>query len=259
MALLIRNIRLNKIEWASVVDRGASGDANNRPRIVLWKREDKSLARRIADALGIKKQTKPAQKVPCAKAEAPMDPTLELALDQLKLNDEQKQAVLKMLEAAKGQPAEKKPEEPPKMEGGAPMSPDLKKRFDEESAKRVELEKKNKELADKISTIEFEKKAAELSYLPEKTQVIAQILKRADERGDKELPAVLEKVNKAMKESPIFREYGTASTDGDDANTKLANLAKKHREADPKLTQAAAIVKAAKENPEIYAEARKAK
>jgi hypothetical protein len=257
MALLIRNIKLNKIEWASVVDRGASGDANNRPRIVLWKREEKGLARRIADALGIRKQ-KPAN-VPCDKAEATMDPTLELALDQLKLNDEQKQAVLKMLEAAKGAPAEpRKPEETPIIEGAAPMAPELKKRFEEETAKRVELEKKNQELADKIANIEFEKKASELSYLPEKTATIAQILKRASDHGDKDLPVLLEKVNKAMQESPAFREYGTAAVDGDDAGTKLENLAKKFREADPKMTRAAALVKAAKENPELYAEARKA-
>ena len=189
----------------------------------------------------------------------PMDPTLELALDQLKLNDDQKAAVLKMLEAAKGIVA---PAEPPKPEGieaaAPPMAPELKKRFDESAAKQVELEKQNKDLSDKLSTIEFEKKAGELSYLPEKTPVIAQILKRASDRGDKELPELLVKINEAMKSSPVFKQYGTAQTDDADAKGKLENIAKKYREADPKMSRAEALTKAAKENPELYAEARKA-
>jgi hypothetical protein len=261
MALLIRNIRLNKIEWASVVDKGASGDAENRPRIVLWKREDKSLAKRIAAALGFKKQTKPADEMPCIKAEAPMDPTLELTLDQLKLNDDQKAAVLKMLEAAKGGPTTP---DKPKGEalapeaGAAPIPEGLKKRLDDADAKTIALEKSNKELADKLAMVEFAKQANALSFLPEKTETITQILKRASERGDKDLPILLEKLNKAMKESPVFKEYGNGSSDDEGAHGKLETIAKKYREADPKITHAAALVKAAKDNPDLYAEARKA-
>jgi hypothetical protein len=40
MAFVVRNLRLDKAELLSIVDKGASGDDDHRPRIVLMKRRD---------------------------------------------------------------------------------------------------------------------------------------------------------------------------------------------------------------------------
>ena len=242
---VIRDIELNKVEWASLVDKGASGNDSARPSIVLWKSSKKEIA-----------ASEPARNL---SKEKQMDPTVELALDSLGLNAKQKEAVVAMLEAAKGPagaPPAPKPEDKPAPD--AAMPEEMKKRFNEERVARVELEKRNAELADRLLTVELSKRAAELQYVPEKPDEIVAILKAAKVAGvSDKIDALLTKVNKAMETSPIMRAHGAAIHGNDAATTeKLHEIAKRYREQNPKMTVAAAFKRACNDNPELYTQAR---
>jgi hypothetical protein len=242
-AYQISDIELNSVEWASLVDKGASGSESARPSIVLWKRAIKDIAAQA-----------PANEPDSpAEGKGKMDPTVELALDQLGLNAKQKEAVASMLQAAAAKPAAPaaeppKPEEKPEGE----MPEEIKKRFDAERAKVVELEKRCAESADKLLTMELTKRAAELVRVPASPAEIVDLLKM--DVGGK-IEAMLLKVNKAMETAPLLTPAGKPTQGTTESPiAELKKRAKAIKEASPKMKNAEAFKAACKQNPELYAE-----
>jgi hypothetical protein len=235
MPIRIDHLELDSAELLSLVDEGASGDAQNRPEIVLWKRKKPSLVSRVIRAL--------FKQAPQNKEEKTMD--INAALDQLGLTDEQKTAILQLLEqikAAQAAPApaavaepvvaqspEKKEDEP--IEKRSPEVIELEKRHEEEKAaleqEKLDLAKRIGKLEDDRVTMELTKRAEALKWIPAKTSVVIELLKRAGD--DKEILALLKRLNDAMRESPALREHGRPSH-GDEITTLVEKRSHEIRE-----------------------------
>lgn len=244
MPWLISNIKLNKLEWFSLVDKGASGDKNNRAKIVLWKRFEK---------------------------QEPNTMTLDEIL--ARLSEEEKAVILQALQTAGGPvaqpmpqpvvaaappppPAEPKPGEPEELKKAKKDLELEKAKSDEAKGELVELQKQVTDLKEASRTLHFEKKAKELEYLPMPQTKLVSLLKKADDIGGeegKELVDMLIRVNKASKVSPILEEYGTSQEDGIVTPLqKQHNLVKELQKANPKLSLEQAKVQVWKAYPELY-------
>lgn len=227
MPFVIKSMKLNKAELLSVVDKGASGDDENRPSIVLFKR---------------KKDTMPKQEeLPLAKMEGLS--SIVAAIDELGLSDEQKAGVLKLLESVKApaaaEPAPEAPAAPPE-EMSEEAAEKMAGEEDEEMNKRhkeevATLQKRVRELEDAAQMVKLEKRAGELKFLPlEKSKVIS-LLKRVGDDAD--VQEMLTKLAKASEESPILRAAGVVSrdSDGGEAVKTLEKRVKSMLDADPTM------------------------
>jgi hypothetical protein len=243
--ILITDIQLNKLEWFSTVDRGASGDNDHRPRIVLWKRAQ------------LKKQ------------ETPMPMTLEEALATIK-EEEVKAAIMEAIKAAAATPAAPAPA-PAVPPAPVPLAQrddvpedvklELQKRADEKKKQEEEmvaLRKRTADLEDKNQRIEIAKRVREtMSHVPDSESVLVDIIKRvtdADADAGKKLEEQLTKLSKAMKESPLLQAMGTSVTDvGDEsAEMELQKRAEELRKVKPELTMATARLNVCADQPELF-------
>jgi len=225
MAKILRNLKLNDAEFLSIVDKGASGDDQHRPRVVLFKR-DKNL----------REQIQPLKEEVNMPKDVKKQEGVNVDLSSLGLSEEQMAAVLQLLEAAKQpQPAPvqepvveaAKPEEEMKAVEPEKEEEKAEEKEEEEMAKRDKLLKKyeaeKEELAKRVAKLEDEKKRAEFMkiaesrpYLPNlKVEEQAEILKSAKETfEDKDYEALnnfLDSVNKTMKESELFKSAGSSA------------------------------------------------
>lgn len=102
----------------------------------------------------------------------------------------------------------------------------------------------------------FVAKAATLTHVPGVSAADFGATIQKATHGDAEAVAVLVKAleasNSALKEGLLFKEIGSSAPAEDSAHGQLEALAKSFEAADPKLTHAEAIAKAASENPELY-------
>lgn len=237
MSWLITNIKLNKLEWFSTVDKGASGDETNRAKIVLWKR-DKS------------------QEI---KKEESNKMTLEELLPTLP--EEAQQVIMAAIEAAKT------PVEPAPMPEPEPLPEEAQKQIEaaegekkEMEAEKMQLAKRVKELEDKQKLIELQKRAEnDFGNVPMSAIELAKVLKEADEGmsegSQKALTEMLGRVHKGMEESPILKQYGSDNEGGvETAIEKKNRLVKEAMEKDSKLTSTKAEHEIFKRNKGLYAE-----
>lgn len=240
MPNVLRNLRLDTAELLSVVDKGASGDSEHRPAIVLIKRKKKETGA-MSKLKGL------IEKLFGAKGVIKMDmPTpgelLEQALDGV---PEEKQqlimaAIAAMAAGAGAMPparaeepkaADDADEEPKETEMPKAMKEEemakllksadkrtralvepvikqmaetIEKQAEESTTLRKSLDETRKVLdgeVDKRKTIEYETEAKGYKYAPGSTAEIAKMLRHADEKMDKESAASFRKLLKVSSES----------------------------------------------------------
>lgn len=251
-------IQLDRMELLSVVDQGASGNDEYRPRIVLMKRATartetgtiRSVLARI-----FRKQAAEDQSM-----------TLEEILAELP--EEKREVVLAALEAAKGagETAEKAKggeDGKPKPE---PTADELAKRTDLPEAVRKRLAE-SEALAKRVASLEevevdrgFVAKAKGLAYLPGlPTEKLAKVLKSAsrgmtaDEFTD--LEKSLASAAEAVKKSGLLKEIGTSRDEPTESEAAVAEMdaeVKKVRDKSPDITREQAIVRIQKRSPDMY-------
>jgi hypothetical protein len=257
MPLLITEMQLDSAEFLSLVDKGASGDEDSRPSIVLFKRKkggnmsaEKTLEA-IKRFLGIAKQdNEPAE---ADKMENP-----QAKLEALGLSPKQMAAVLEFLAVAAkpAEPAAETPAAPMEMQEGngedeeemAKRDLEIKKR-DEEIA---ELRKSVQSLKDDAETVRLEKRADELKWLPMSKAETVELLKKAGD--DQKVVAMLEKLNEASRKSPTLEVLGDAGP-GAEARERLEKRAREILANDSTLTLAVAKRRAMAEDPDLYNQA----
>lgn len=157
MPTLLTNLRFDKVELVSVVDKGASGDDENRPRIVLFKRRKPTKPKPYDVSRVAKEQTMPAG--------TPLPEGSQATLDAIlgKLSDEEK-AFIELLLAGAGAVAAPEAEAAPateEVEASGHTDEDEDKQAEEEEeeeAKRgatamAKLLKKSPELAEVLKTM----------------------------------------------------------------------------------------------------------
>lgn len=218
-----RSLRVNEV---SFVDKGASPGA----RVSFWKRDGEVVA-----------------------PEKPMDMDAILA----KLTPDEQAFLLKTLEAAKAAPPpEKKADEAPAADVLKSLPESVRKQLADDAAALRETRERVAKMEAENETRVYVEKAASFPYVPGLCRAdLGEVLKAADlgRPISKELGAKLEKslraINEAVSKGKLFEEQGTG---GNGSDGSIEAIAKSYRAADPKLTQAQAITKALKENPDLY-------
>jgi hypothetical protein len=227
--ILITDIKLNKLEWFSTVDRGASGDDAHRPRIVLWKRAQ------------LKKQ------------EPTMPMTLEEALATI-TDEEVKASIMEAIKAAAATPAAPPAPVPPvapvplAQRDDVPddVKVDLQKRADETAELRKRDEANTKRIADledKTERVEIAKRVTStMKLVPGEESDLVDLIKRvtdADSKAGEAFEAQLVTLSKAMTESPLLKAMGTSATDVNDksAEVELSKRAVELRKVKPELSK----------------------
>jgi hypothetical protein len=221
MPFVIKRIKLNRAALLSVVDKGASGDEDNRPSIVLFKRKK--------EAAMPEEKAEPVEKAEGLAAKIG-------AIDEMGFNDEQKAFVLGLMEqtmkapadeaAPATEPAEKQEEEPAEEEP-KPEDEEMQKRHKAETIelqKRIDkLEAESGKLKDEAETVRLNKRADELKFLPMKQEETVALLKRIGD--DKAAHAMLDKLAKASEESPLLQAAGAVVQDSE--GTVMATVNKR--------------------------------
>jgi hypothetical protein len=262
--LLITDIELNKASWFSLVDRGASGDAEHRPEIVLWKRAEKSsvLARLVKAFANLRKQ----------------EPTMTLEEVLAKLTPDEQSVILAALqEKAAPAPApapapvapapnpEPKPEDMAKRDD---VPEDVKiamakrdKEIEDAKAEQVALQKRVAKMEDDALTVSIQKRLdSDMAFVPGDKAELLGLIKRSraklDDKDAEQLEALLVKVSTALKTSPLLKRMGVSDAiDGPEATVQIEKRAEELRKADPKLSKEAARVRAMEDDPDAYAAA----
>lgn len=253
MPLLITEMELDTAKLLSLVDAGASGDEENRPSIVLFKRSKEKMET-LNDEQRIE-VAKIMKQVALAKMGVAQVVT---ALDELGLKPEQRDGVLKLMEAMMGTPEEPKQEAPmPEEKAEEPPMPEedkeMSKRAEELKTELAKRDERIKKLEAEALNVRIAKRADELKFIPGlDSEELLDLCKRAD--GDEKFNAVLDKVAKASKESPLFKEYGITVANGGDgsATATLEKRAKVLMDADPTLTTAKARTMVLRNDQDLY-------
>jgi len=283
--LLISSMDLDTAELLSLVDRGASGDKNNRPQILLFKRKEEQ---RMKDGkkpgVGAWLKAFIAKKDESVQTEKTgMTPEqIKAALDELGLDDKQMEAILQLMQALAGAaPAAAAPApevEKPVEQVGDAISPEeeeqqmqkkgkdkevetdvekreLLKRVERLEESNVSLEKRNKALEDAAEDVKLRKRAKELEFLPMAEDDIVELLKRS--KGDDKFDELLVKMSKAIEESPALEVLGSAIQDPEKSAVakrdklvaeEIVDLQKKGQKA----TYEIAFKNVCKRHPELY-------
>ena len=260
MPLLITEMTLDTAKLLSLVDAGASGDEDTRPEIVLFKRRTKAMDKeqilKLMKSIGVDLEKMGVSEV-------------VTALDELGLKPEQRDGVLKLMEAMMGG-GEEKPAAPEKAEDEAPppappAEGEAEKMEDEEMKKRAdaiaklekrhaeekaELAKRVKDLEDQAQLVKLEKRAGELEFLPIEKGALISLLKRIgdDEAGQE----MLTKLAKMAEASPLLKVAGVEGEGEQSAKLDLEKRIKKLMDADPSINEAAAKAAVFKNNPSLY-------
>jgi len=258
------------VDEVSIVDEGASGNEDVKPKIVLAKKKDQP--NRKADASWF------LSKLRKIFGKGISMPTLDEVL--AKLSEDEQKAILEAIATAKAEPVQPPadpadppvdPVVPPVDPNAPPPDPTLEEQekikkmisdLPEEIRKQVgeakELKKRLDDIEERDAVAKFQEKAGRLQFLAGKSQTeIAKTLRAADESLTKEEYGTIEKLlsnaNEVVKGSTLFTDEGNAGGDAENsAEAQIVAIGKSLREADPKLTGAQANAKATKENPELY-------
>lgn len=258
----LRDLQLDKTEMLSVVDKGASGNSEHRPRIVLMKRDATAdtdptpgTIQRVVNWL-IRKQETPQE-----QSTMTFDEVLA------SLDEEKRNVILAAIEAMKKADVEKA--EPPEGEKlkdedeekatalakRADLPEDVRKRLDEAD----ELVKRVADLEDAESDRMFVVKAAGLKYLPGvTTEQTVKVLKAAHKLGEAEYKTVsdtLESVAKAVSKLDLLDEVGTSFGADDDSDADISAVRKRVTELRDKnegMTEQQALVSIAKRDKGAY-------
>lgn len=259
MASKLKSIAIDEV---SFVDKGASGNDQLRPRVVLFKRKEQSVVDRIVSLF--RKSVEDVVKE---------NPTMDIQSIMSKLSPEE-QAFLKqaMAKADAPAPAPKPADELAKALAALP--PEARKAIEDAEAAKVAKAKADEdekvELKKRLAKIEedreietFEKRAAEFAHIPGmSTAELAKVLRSSSKSLSadefKKLEASLKSADDAVKKSNLFGEHGS-SVSGDPASAygKIQAIAKSLREKNPKLTEAQAVLEATEQHPELEAQYRK--
>lgn len=126
----------------------------------------------------------------------------------------------------------------------------------------IQAETLAKSLLDEREDQRFEDMAKELLHLPgvdsaSDEQTFAKSLRAVSEGVEPEtfdgLFKVLKAADAALATSPLFKEFGASGgSAAGSAGSSIEAIAKELRAADPELSEAESIAKAATENPELY-------
>lgn len=233
------------VDEISLVDRGASGNEDAAPEIVIAKRRDsmeqldQGLIKRIKHFFSKGK---------------------DMSLDEVlgALPEDQRNVILAALEEAKkgAQPEQQPPAEP------------VEEKLPEAVAKRLaeadELKKRLAKIEDEKLEASMLSKAKELEHLPGcKTEDLSKALVRVSKGLSKEdfelVTKLLTSANEIAKANPMLGSSGSSMGGEGNAHAKLEGIAKKLQETDPTLTAAKAYNRAGKLNPELWAQARGSK
>ena len=162
--------------------------------------------------------------------------------------------VTKRAETAEAKVAELTP--PP-----APVLPaEVQKRLDETEKRAKEAEERIAKMELTNRTAEFVQKAKGYTHLPIKAETFGPILRKAQdgekltEDEAKELDRVLSAANEAQRTGALFQEVGVGGEAEGSATAKVAKLAAKAREANPKMSETQARAEVYKTNPGLMTE-----
>jgi len=165
---------------------------------------------------------------------------LKATLEALGLSEEQINAILPLMSMSAPAGSDSKPAPvesaaPDSAAAGLPKPEEeeakklAKRAVDAEAAvKKAESEKAD--LAKRLDALEAERKLESinkrvdtLKWVPTEREKLVELLKRHGE--DKDLVEILEKVNKAMQESPVFKQYGAGGAgDASDPVVKFEKM-----------------------------------
>jgi len=235
----------------SVVDKGASGDDEDRPRIVIAKRHKVEKMMTLDEAmagLAPEKQQAILMAVQeAAKPAAPAAPAMPEKMEPEMPNPEAPEAPKPEDEVAKAV---------------AKMSDSERETVAKALEERVELSKRVQALEDEKETAKFVDIAKSMDALPGMTtDQRALVLKAASKSLDAKTYEAIEKSMRdaavAISKGALLTEFGAEGGDAD-ADAQLTAIAKKLREEDSTLTASTARMKAMEQRPELYNAAKKA-
>lgn len=135
----------------------------------------------------------------------------------------------------------------------------LRKVLADSNRRAVEAEEEVRKERERRELDEATAVAKSLDSVPEVTPEFGEVIVKA-RHGDSEaveaLIGALTKSNAALKVSKAFEEIGSGHAAEGTGAAGLEGVAKALREANPELSQAEALAKAAEQNPELYAQHR---
>lgn len=258
----LRNLRLSDIEAVSFVDRGASGNAANRPSIVLAKR-DSTMAEPA-------KKTDPTT-TPVKKEVTGMQVIAEL-LESGKLSDldeAKKAALLALIGGAPKPPAPDEPAMPPGMPEEVKEA--MKRERELAKSEREALAKKNADLEEKVAKMQAKVEHGELvevvkrdfSHIPspgldvdQLADLLGTVRRELGADDAKAVEGVLKACSDLIRKGALAPQGSGAARD-----TTLGAYAILKREADEirksagnKLSVNAALIEAGKRNPSLWAD-----
>jgi hypothetical protein len=262
MATTLTDLQLDLAELLSVVDKGASGNSELSPRIVLMKRQEIDKAAPAA----------PAQAAPGAAAPAAG------ALDEIKskLTAMEWDAIVAWHqdEMAKAKAAEDVAEGEP--EGLMPMAKSIdlpepvRKALEAKDAEVLKMRTEKDAIEKRVAALEDERMTAtyiakardQMGYIPGATaDELALVLKNAAKTlpapSFEKLESILKLASTALSKSALYRESGAVgSADGSGAVERVEALAKAMVAREPKMSIQKARVAALDANPDLYREYR---
>jgi hypothetical protein len=239
MAFLIRNLRLDKAELLSVVDKGASGDEEHRPRILLMKRRKVSAEENTNMA-------KTAEEILAALPEE----------DRAVLQDAMAALAAKPLEEGKAEGGAQPVEEAKQDDASA--SPEDDEQMVKLAKRADDLAKRVAQLEDEKTEVEFLKRAKELPHIPAvDSSELGSILKSANENLSVDhfakLESIFKSVNEALSKSGLLAAVGVGGgSEPASPHEKLDMLAKRLKDEDPSLSMSRARMVVSDQNPELF-------
>jgi hypothetical protein len=273
------------VDEISVVDEGASGNEDAKPKIVIAKRREPE----AKDGLGARFVAK------LKKLFGKEENTMNLDDILAKLSEEERAFLLSIMEGLKAEAAPETPPDPAaaeaaKQEGGGEgggeggagdedkdemtaeqmakvvknLPPSIRKQIEDgkkAKSETDELRKRLDERDERDEVAKFRGKAEAFKFLAgQNLDEIGKLLRAASKAMTaKEYEAIeklLSNANDAVKASPLFKDLGGRGNDSETtAEGKLRGIAKALRDADPNLSAAQAVAKAREENPELRRQA----
>lgn len=260
---VLRDLRLREIELLSIVDKGAGGDADTRPGIVLvTKREnmDNTEKRSVGAIL--------AELLEAGKfADLPADDLEALVAEVARMNAAQAEAASEAAEQAAAATAPA-PMVDVAMEEGDEKTEDAAKAEDDEKDKD-EVAKRNVMLEKRVAELEAAAAHAKLcdivkreyAYLPgasteELARIVHEVRTNLGKSHARQLENVLKAASAAIKTGGLLEATSThvetSATGGE-----LHELAKALRNKNPELSASSALLEAGRARPDLWTAARK--
>jgi hypothetical protein len=261
----LQNLKLNRAELLSVVDKGASGNDDLRPKIVLFKRAGQpdqkpepqpkieSIVAGVLKALGIKKQ----------------EITKMTADEVIATLPEEQQAVMREALAAAALKTDDPAPEEKEMEGLSEKEKATVKSLPEEhrgavikSLKAKKADPEKAELQKRVERMEAENEEKELRAVAKRFESVpgasnderVSLLKAAKAQGQEHYDAIVkqfEAMDRVVSKSEVFRTYGNPTVVEGSAVDEVEKGAAKLMAEDGKLSKGAARAKFLDNRPDL--------